>query len=175
MLKAESLSGAQLNSSASQVSINDTGHYTGWVTTPPTSSTTETGYMPTYEWPWPPQPVVQVDPKPSIAQGTKFDSAKPDFSLIDPFASEGLAKVLTFGKVKYGAYNWLKGIAYSRLIAATERHLNAIKKGEDTDPESGLPHVDHAMCNLMFLSRFMKTKPELDDRPEENKEGKVMF
>jgi hypothetical protein len=116
---------------------------------------------------------VLPDPKP--AGGTKFDKNKPDFSLIDPYAMDGLAAVLTFGKVKYGAYNWLKGIVYSRLIAATERHLNAIKKGEDIDPESNLPHVDHAMCNLMFLSRFMKTKPELDDRPEENREGKSPF
>lgn len=117
---------------------------------------------------WSPDP-------PKASSGAKYDSQKPDFSLIDPFAQEGLAKVLTFGKIKYGAYNWLKGIAYSRLIAATERHLNAIKKGEDTDPESGLPHVDHIACNIMFLSRFMKTNPQMDDRPEENKEGKVMF
>lgn len=158
---------------------NSNYHYYSTLLTGDTACTTGGGYgepVAVSSTPYEPQWNINAPTPPKAATGTKYDSAKPDFSLIDPYAQDGLAAVLTFGKIKYGAYNWLKGIAYSRLIAAAERHINAIKRGEDIDPESGHPHVDHAACNLMFLSRFMKTRPELDDRPVENKtDEKVMF
>ena len=84
--------------------------------------------------------------------------------LLDPVALEGLAEVLTFGAQKYAAHNWRKGIVNSRLIAAMLRHLFAIMRGEDIDPESGLPHIDHLGCCWMFLSNNMKVRPEMDDR-----------
>ena len=96
--------------------------------------------------------------------GIKFDGGKPRMDLLDPLALEGLATVLTFGAQKYPAHNWRKGIANTRLIAAILRHLFAIMRGEDLDPESGLPHIDHLGCCWMFLSWNMKTRPEMDDR-----------
>lgn len=99
------------------------------------------------------------------AKGTKFDSEKPRMDLLDPDALEGLAKVLTFGAQKYDSWNWSKGIVFSRLTASLLRHLMAFQRGEDIDPESGLPHLDHIGCNWMFLSALSKRKPELDDRP----------
>lgn len=97
----------------------------------------------------------------------KFDGSKPRLDLLDPDALEGLAKVLTFGAQKYAANNWRGGFKYGRTIAALLRHLQALQRGEDIDPESGLPHIDHIGCNWMFLSFFMK-HPELyqdnDDR-----------
>lgn len=100
--------------------------------------------------------------------GTKFDSAKPRMDLLDFQALEGLAAVLTFGAQKYAANNWRGGLAYSRIISSLLRHLSAIQRGEDIDPESGLPHIDHIGCNWMFLSSFMKTRPDLDDRWKAN-------
>lgn len=97
-------------------------------------------------------------------EGAKYDSEKPRLDLVDAIATEGLAKVLTFGAKKYAANNWRGGIAFSRVLAGLERHLLAIKRGEDIDPESGLPHIDHLGCCWMFLSNFMKTRPDLDDR-----------
>jgi hypothetical protein len=97
-------------------------------------------------------------------EAVKFDASKPRLDLVDFEALEGLAKVLTFGAQKYAANNWRNGFEYSRVIAALMRHLSAIQKGEDTDPESGLPHIDHLGCCWMFLSNLMKTRPELDDR-----------
>jgi len=98
--------------------------------------------------------------------GLKYDSEKPRLDLVDPWAIEGLAKVLTFGAKKYDAHNWRKGITFSRLLSALERHLIAVKKGIDIDEESGLPHIDHLGCCWMFLSYFMKTIDQtgLDDR-----------
>lgn len=93
----------------------------------------------------------------------KFDQEKPRMDLLDPLALEGLAAVLTFGAKKYAAHNWRGGLSYSRLVAALLRHLFAILRGERTDPESGLPHVDHIGCCWMFLSNMMKTRPDMDD------------
>ncbi len=95
--------------------------------------------------------------------GTKYDQDKPRMDLLDAEALEGLAKVLTFGANKYAAHNWRKGISNSRLIAALLRHLFAICRGEETDPESGLPHIDHVGCCWMFLSNNMKKRPDLND------------
>lgn len=97
--------------------------------------------------------------------GLKHDENKPRMDLLDWTALEGLAKVLTFGAQKYNAHNWRKGLEYSRVISAMLRHLSAVQRGEDIDPESGLPHIDHIGCCWMFLSNYTKTKPELDDRP----------
>jgi hypothetical protein len=100
--------------------------------------------------------------------GLKYDQSKPRMDLLDFDALEGLAKVLTFGANKYAAHNWRKGISYSRLTAAMLRHLAALQKGEDIDPESGLPHIDHLGCCWMFLSNMTKTRPDLDDRFKEH-------
>lgn len=96
--------------------------------------------------------------------GIKFDSDKPRMDLLDSHAIEKLSEVLGFGACKYGANNWRKGIVYSRLIAAALRHIFAFSRGENNDPESGLPHVAHAMCCLMFILGMMNEKPEMDDR-----------
>ena len=96
--------------------------------------------------------------------GIKHDSDKPDMSLLSSFSINELAKVLSFGKEKYAAHNWRKGIQISRLIAAAQRHMFAFNGGEDKDPESGLSHLAHAMCCMMFAIEMMEVKPELDDR-----------
>ena len=105
------------------------------------------------------------------AEAVKFDKDKPRMDLLDADAMEGLAKVLTFGAKKYAANNWRKGISNTRLIAALLRHLFAIQRGEDMDPESGLPHIDHVGCCWMFLSNNMKNRPDLNDlwRKDDNK------
>ena len=97
-------------------------------------------------------------------KGLKYDGEKPRMDLLDSGYLEDVAKVLTFGAKKYSDHNWREGINYSRLIAASYRHLGAINRGEDTDPESGLPHTAHLGCCVQFLNWMMKTKPELDDR-----------
>lgn len=98
------------------------------------------------------------------AEGVKHDSEKIRVDLLDAQALEGLAAVLTFGAKKYNAHNWRGGISYSRLIGALLRHTFAILRGEDNDPESGLPHIDHVGCCWMFLSNMMKNRQDLDDR-----------
>lgn len=96
--------------------------------------------------------------------GTKHDQGKPPMALLDPEFLEGVARVLDFGAKKYAAHNWRNGLAYSRLISASYRHLGAINKGEDVDPETGELHAYHLGCTIMFLASMMKTRPDLDDR-----------
>jgi hypothetical protein len=89
--------------------------------------------------------------------GMKFDQDKPMFDLVDPWFHEELAQVLTHGANKYKPNNWQKvKNAKSRYIAALERHVNAFKKGEINDPESGLSHMAHVACNAMFLHYLEK-------------------
>jgi hypothetical protein len=99
-----------------------------------------------------------------MTEGVKYDSDKPRMDLLDADFLEGLAGVLTFGARKYAAHNWRGGISHSRLIAAAYRHLGAINRGEDTDPESGLAHVHHLACCVMFLSWMQTNRKDLDDR-----------
>lgn len=108
--------------------------------------------------------VARVAASPGTQTGIKHDAAKPPLDLLDPLALEGLAAVLEFGRKKYAAHNWRGGFAWMRLMAALLRHAFAIIKGEDNDPESGLPHIDHLGCCWMFLSNMMKTRKDLDDR-----------
>jgi hypothetical protein len=84
--------------------------------------------------------------------------------LLDPDFLEHVAQVLGFGANKYDKHNWRQGINVSRLIAAAYRHLGAINRGENVDPESGLHHVAHLGCCVMFLDWMLHYRPDLDDR-----------
>ncbi len=96
--------------------------------------------------------------------GTKHDQGKPRISLIPYEFIAGLASVLTFGAKKYGSYNWTKGFDYSRLLDATYRHIGQFESGQDIDEESGLSHLLHATCGLMFLYMHTLLKLGNDDR-----------
>ncbi len=98
-------------------------------------------------------------------QGSKFDGAKNKVELLPPFALEKIAEILTFGAQKYAAWNWSKGIEYSRLYGALQRHMMSWYKGEEVDPESGKSHLYHAGCCLLFLIEMDEFRKDLDDRP----------
>lgn len=101
---------------------------------------------------------------PPLTSAIKHDSGKPPMSLLSRTALEEISKVLEFGANKYAADNWRKGFKWRRTLDAAMRHLTAFMDGEDVDPESGLSHLAHLGCNIMFLLEFQKTHPELDDR-----------
>lgn len=103
-------------------------------------------------------------------KGSKYDDNKPDHSLFSEDWLDEVARVLTFGKKKYAADNWRRGIEQRRLIAAARRHINDFSRGQDLDNESNLAHLAHASCCLMFAYELLKTHPELDDRYKAPKE-----
>lgn len=109
--------------------------------------------------------------------GQKYDSGKAPFDLISPLSLAFLAQVLAFGANKYAAHNWRGGIPLSKLIAASTRHLEAIKAGIDTDHETGLPHAAHLMCEAMFIVDQMHSIHHrmFDDRYSETESKKNLL
>lgn len=86
-------------------------------------------------------------------EGKKYDNDKVRMDLVPLEVVENIAKILTMGADKYGENNWQNlPDFWKRYKAALLRHLTAIDKGELIDPESGLPHIDHVLCNAVFLS-----------------------
>ena len=101
-----------------------------------------------------------VPPPQSRGAGLKYDGDKLRYSLIPPSALKALAEVLTFGAVKYAPNSWqLVENAEERYLDALIRHLEAYRSGERLDPESGLPHIAHLLCNAAFLSYFDSKEP----------------
>lgn len=94
----------------------------------------------------------------------KNDGEKPRMDLLPVESLEEIAKVLTFGAKKYSAHNWRNGFSWSRLLGALLRHIFAFMKGEDKDPETGLSHLAHAGCCILFLLWHEQYKKDLDDR-----------
>lgn len=94
----------------------------------------------------------------------KYDSDKPDLSLVSRELMEQLARVREFGAKKYSRNNWKKGFKYNRSIAAALRHIMAFNSGENLDSESGLSHVAHAIACLEHLLNDIANHPENDDR-----------
>lgn len=99
--------------------------------------------------------------------GARYNDGKPDLSLIPLCTLEDEARVWMYGKRKYAAWNWAKGMDWSIPYACALRHLAAWQRGEELDKESGLPHLAHAMCNLRMLTLYSQQYPEGDDRPKE--------
>ena len=82
----------------------------------------------------------------------KFDKDKLPIYLVEPVLIDEVAKVLKVGAEKYGEENWKEGgISQQRYYSAAMRHMLAYRDGEFCDPESGLMHLSHAACNLMFM------------------------
>lgn len=110
-----------------------------------------------------------------VETGSKDDGSKPRLGLIHPMLLIQTAHVLAEGDRHYGEGNW-KGLRISRIVDAMDRHLLAIKSGEDIDPKSGKPHVAHIASGCSFLSWMMengKTGSEQDDRPWLNSKPKT--
>jgi len=96
--------------------------------------------------------------------GKRFNKGKVRYDLVPAYSHEEYAKVLMHGAEKYGDDNWRKGMSWNSVLASLERHLYAIKNGEDLDSESGLLHSAHIMANAAFLTEYYKYYREGDDR-----------
>lgn len=95
----------------------------------------------------------------------RFNTGKPQWSLVDFPSLEPMVRVLEFGAQKYARDNWKQGLYVNKICDSLLRHTFALLSGEDNDPESGMPHVGHIQCNAMFLAYMLKNRPDLDDRP----------
>ena len=97
-------------------------------------------------------------------QATRHNKGKLRWSLVDFKSLEDLVKVLEFGAKKYGDDNWKKGLPTTEICESMLRHTFAFMQGEDNDTESGISHIGHIMCNVMFLAHMIREKKEFDNR-----------
>lgn len=99
-----------------------------------------------------------------MSEGRKDDQGKLPWHLLPGDALEAIVRVLQFGAEKYGERNWEKGMAWSRVYSALCRHMWAWWRGEESDRETGLPHLAHAGCCVLFLLAFALRGDGDDDR-----------
>ena len=99
-----------------------------------------------------------------MSKGKKFDKDKAPLHMIPEVAIEGMALAFSYGAKKYDRFNYRNGIHYTRLTDSLGRHSLAFLKGEDMDPESGLPHTYHILANAAMIEYMRVYKPEFDDR-----------
>lgn len=95
----------------------------------------------------------------------KADAGKLPMHLLPPEFLTATAAVLDFGAKKYAERNWEKGLDWSRVFSALERHMWAWWGGESTDPETNMSHLWHASCCIAFLVAYEQRGSGNDDRP----------
>jgi hypothetical protein len=97
---------------------------------------------------------------------TAFGRAKAPLRLVPPASIAQCSLAFKLGAEKYGPYNWREhSISASVYYEAAMRHWMAYWDGEDLDPESGAPHVAHAMACCALLLDAMAVGKLNDDRP----------
>jgi hypothetical protein len=75
------------------------------------------------------------------------------------------ALALLDGALKYGRANWrVSGVRASIYYDATIRHMTKWFEGEDTDKDSGLPHLAHAIACIAILIDAKAAGKLKDDR-----------
>lgn len=102
---------------------------------------------------------------PEAERGLRYNADKLRYDLVPPDAMEALVRVFTFGAKKYAPRNWEKGMPWMECDASLRRHLAAWEMGEHLDPESGEPHLAHAVWNALALLTFELRDIGEDDRP----------
>lgn len=69
------------------------------------------------------------------------------------------------GALKYGRSNWRAvGVRASIYNDAVRRHMAAWFEGEDIDPDSGLPHLAHALASIAIVVDAQSAGKLNDDR-----------
>jgi hypothetical protein len=102
----------------------------------------------------------------TVTGGVKDNRGKLPVDLIPYEALRGAAEVLAYGAIKYKPNNWRLGLKWMETWSSLQRHLWAWKEGEDLDPETGKSHIDHAMCQMLFLATYVHdpNMAQFDDR-----------
>jgi hypothetical protein len=112
----------------------------------------------------------------------RFNKGKIRYDLIAPWSLEQLAKVYTYGTIKYDDDNWWKGLKWKKdVFGCITRHIWKWFRGEKYDDESGLHHLAHAAWNCFALMEYERNNIGIDDRcpytqdllPEDERKRKI--
>ena len=106
----------------------------------------------------------EKDPALLKKEGIKYDAGKTRFALVPIHSLEALARVFTIGALKYEPWNWAKGMDWSRVSDAMERHLAEWKKGVPLDPETALQHLAQVAWGAFVLLEYERLGIGKDDR-----------
>jgi hypothetical protein len=93
------------------------------------------------------------------------DDGKPEIHYI--LAMPGIkdvAMVGTFGRKKYGQWNYRAGMPWMKLCGSIARHLTDFIIGHDIDVESGLPTLAHLVYDGLMLLGYQYEHKGYDDR-----------
>jgi Domain of unknown function (DUF5664) len=109
-----------------------------------------------------------------MTRAKRYNTGKPPLDLLPLDLMTGLSRVLEYGQGKYGRNNWRQGAPATEQVACLLRHLQPILEvlnSEDyrdsalLDDESGLPHVDHMLFNVLSLRLALETEYSLRRDP----------
>lgn len=93
------------------------------------------------------------------------DDGKPPLAQLPWAAIKDLARVQSYGQKKYGDFNnYRKGMEVSRQLSCALRHISEYMEGNNTDAESGLNPLAHALCRLAFVLQNIHDGVAIDDR-----------
>jgi hypothetical protein len=97
----------------------------------------------------------------------KIKTNKPSISLLPFRVLAEVAKAMQWGlsSGKYVRDGWrLSTNDWSDVYDAGIRHVGQWWDGEELDPESGVSHLAHGICNFMFLLYYSLTGARGDNR-----------
>ena len=95
----------------------------------------------------------------------RFSEGKVRHDLIPPYPIDELAKVYTYGTVKYDDDNWRKGMKWKKfVIGPLFRHLWKWIRGEKIDDESNCHHLAMVIWQCCCLMEYERNKVGIDDR-----------
>ena len=96
--------------------------------------------------------------------GDKPDGFKIRYDLMPTFPQAQVAYCFTVGLATHPEDDWRKGMNYSRLVGAMERHLALFKSGEDRDPQFHQHHLAAVSACAFILMEYQHTGAGEDDR-----------
>ena len=100
-----------------------------------------------------------LNPKDAIANG------KIPMHLWPSTATAMGSLALLYGARLYGRSNWREaGVRASVYVSACQRHLAAWFENEDSDPDSQIPHLAHALACLAIIIDAQAAGKLTDDR-----------
>ena len=98
-----------------------------------------------------------IEDEKADTQEAKADCGKPRPSLVPPALIDGVMRIREFGTARYGNPDNWRNVDAERYHDALLRHILAIwEDWKAVDPDSGMPHLWHAACNIAFLMQYME-------------------
>ena len=118
---------------------------------------------------------IGVDADESAAKkALHFSEGKYGLDQIPPEILIEYARVFDYGAEKYARDNWRAGTDWHQFYGSALRHIYKWWLGEDIDPETGLPHLAHALWNVACLRYYQIHGIGNDDRPPAPPEGAMV-